>query len=509
MKRYKVIYAGFSLPFYIELALKLKKLLWDPCYWIGRKEQIHNQLLKNFESLPFHDHHDAMIAKPVERFNCYKNFRLNKETINKFLKCEKISLKMMDRIDNSGTLKHSDRVNLYYDHLNYWINVFEEIKPDILFMVSTPHQIYDYILYEICKFKGIKTIMFGLGFDLNLIYIKNDFEVGSGFAFDDYNKCLKKKNITNKISKRSQLLIDNIQNKYEDAIPKKVMDQIEQKSVNLMYQFFIYILKRILKNLLFFLFCIKYLIISKHNKLKKITSLITEIKVWNYDNIISKIRIFLIKKYYNSLCLKEINFKCSYVYLPLSYQPELASSPEGDIFVDQLLMIKLIALNLPKDWKLYIKEHPVQFTYNLGTNANVRSLEFYDKIKFYKNVELIPMNITPFSLIDNAKAIATITGTSGWEALLRKKPVLYFGYPWWHGCYGSFFISNSRDIKNAFKIIKTSFVYNEEKIKLFINLIEKYSCNADLFWDYNKICKSKGKVKKSVLEMYKIINNSL
>ena len=41
MKRYKVIYAGFSLPFYIELALKLKKkILWDPCYWIGRKEKI-------------------------------------------------------------------------------------------------------------------------------------------------------------------------------------------------------------------------------------------------------------------------------------------------------------------------------------------------------------------------------------------------------------------------------------------------------------------------------------
>ena len=77
---------------------------------------------------------------------------------------------------------------------------------------------------------------------------------------------------------------------------------------------------------------------------------------------------------------------------------KLASSPEGDIFVDQLLIIKLIALNLPKDWKLYIKEHPVQFTHNLGTNANVRSLEFYDKIKLYKNVELIPMNITPLVL---------------------------------------------------------------------------------------------------------------
>ena len=97
-------------------------------------------------------------------------------------------------------------------------------------MVSTPHQIYDYILYEICKFKGIKTIMFGLGFDLNLIYIKMT-KVGLGFAFEDYNKYLKK-HITNKISKRSQLLIANIQNKYDDAIPKKVKDQIEQKSVN-------------------------------------------------------------------------------------------------------------------------------------------------------------------------------------------------------------------------------------------------------------------------------------
>ena len=37
---------------------------------------------------------------------------------------------------------------------------------------------------------------------------------------------------------------------------------------------------------------------------------------------------------------------------------------------------------------------------------------------------------TNLKLIDKCKAVATITGTSGWEALIRGKPVLHFGYPW-------------------------------------------------------------------------------
>ena len=57
MKRYKVIYAGFSLPFYIELALKLKKYFGIHVTGLVVKK-IHNQLLKNFEFLPFHDQHD-------------------------------------------------------------------------------------------------------------------------------------------------------------------------------------------------------------------------------------------------------------------------------------------------------------------------------------------------------------------------------------------------------------------------------------------------------------------
>ena len=43
----------------------------------------------------------------------------------------------------------------------------------------------------------------------------------------------------------------------------------------------------------------------------------------------------------------------------------------------------------------------------------------------------MPMNIDSFPLIANSKAVATVTGTVGWEAMVRRKPVLVFGLSWY------------------------------------------------------------------------------
>ena len=56
-----------------------------------------------------------------------------------------------------------------------------------------------------------------------------------------------------------------------------------------------------------------------------------------------------------------------------------------------------------------------------------RPHSYYKELKKIPNVKLIDPDITSFQIIANAKLITVITGTTGWEAVLLKKPVITFG----------------------------------------------------------------------------------
>jgi hypothetical protein len=109
-----------------------------------------------------------------------------------------------------------------------------------------------------------------------------------------------------------------------------------------------------------------------------------------------------------------------YIYIALHYQPELTSSPLAGIYVDQILIAELLAACTPPDVLLYVKEHPKQ-------GALSRDVSFYERLASIPSVRIVPKSFDSFDLITNSCAVATATGTVGWEALFREKPVLMFG----------------------------------------------------------------------------------
>ena len=105
---------------------------------------------------------------------------------------------------------------------------------------------------------------------------------------------------------------------------------------------------------------------------------------------------------------------------------------------------------------IYVKEHPRQFDNSTPDLRKVHSRipDFYTKIKKLSRVKLINIDYNSTELINNASIVATITGSSGWQALKTGKPIFIFGYPWYSSCFGAFVIKNSNDIVNSFKEIK-------------------------------------------------------
>ncbi len=116
-----------------------------------------------------------------------------------------------------------------------------------------------------------------------------------------------------------------------------------------------------------------------------------------------------------------------YVYFPIFYEREAFNLASFHYWTDnQDSLIKEIAENLPVGMKLYVKEHPA--------TPGELSLKRLQKIKKIRNVRLIHPLTDRQLLIDNSEAVVVLNGSSGWEAYLKRKPVvmldskIYFSY---------------------------------------------------------------------------------
>ena len=108
-----------------------------------------------------------------------------------------------------------------------------------------------------------------------------------------------------------------------------------------------------------------------------------------------------------------------YVLYPIHLQPEASTLVQAPMYVDQVALLRDIAASLPIGLRLYVKEHV--------SNRGRRPLEFYEAIREIPSVRLLGPDTNTWSLIQNASAVAVITGTMGWEALLFERPVITFG----------------------------------------------------------------------------------
>ena len=129
------------------------------------------------------------------------------------------------------------------------------------------------------------------------------------------------------------------------------------------------------------------------------------------------------------------NFSKKFIYAPLQVQPECSNSPQGGVFADQILMLETLAAALPDDWLIYVKEHPIQWP-RIGLEfSSYKYRGYYQKISEIKNVKIVPLETDSYKLNKESQAVATITGASGWEAMLWSKPAIIFGYPWYIDCF--------------------------------------------------------------------------
>jgi hypothetical protein len=115
-----------------------------------------------------------------------------------------------------------------------------------------------------------------------------------------------------------------------------------------------------------------------------------------------------------------------YVLFPIHFQPEASTLVQAPYYLDQAALIADISKSLPVGYRLYVKEHV--------SNRGRRPLAFYEQLRETFGVRLLGPDEDTWSLIRDAAAVAVITGTVGWEALLFGKAVVTFGDVFYNEC---------------------------------------------------------------------------
>ena len=112
------------------------------------------------------------------------------------------------------------------------------------------------------------------------------------------------------------------------------------------------------------------------------------------------------------------------MFFPLHVEPERTISIDSPYYSNQLEIITNVARSLPINYKLFVKEHPMQAVYGW------RNTSYYKKILELPNVILIHPNFSNETLLENCQLVVTIGGTLGLEAAFNKKPSIVFKQQW-------------------------------------------------------------------------------
>jgi len=105
-----------------------------------------------------------------------------------------------------------------------------------------------------------------------------------------------------------------------------------------------------------------------------------------------------------------------YLFLPLHKEPELALNLQGYSWHNQINTVARVSAVLPAGFRLLVKEH--RFNYGRRPSAQVKKLLALPGVLFIDPFE------NSFPYIRNADLVITENGSSGWEALIFKRPVV-------------------------------------------------------------------------------------
>lgn len=430
---------------FYDVAVRLKEAGHQIVYWSAFN------ILKDVDRSEFpgailHDSFDALQLKPAWGVKASDFLPVSAELAREFYETEIVVLTMMNK--KYERLSVDERKHIYYHFLSYWIGILKQYKPEAVIFQMLPHTVFDFIIYNAAKKLNIKTLFFKLTTLGDRIFLLSDYKIFPSLLGEWRNSL-------------TDFKLEDLSEDFRKIYLTHKKDRDEDQKMHYHVRY----VKEALKNY------------SNWNLIwKKITVILNSLLDLSFfkkaSQFIKKQFLSNLKKEYLSV-QSPVDWGRKFIYATLAYQPECSTSPQGDIFVDQLLMIETLSSVLPEGWMIYVKEHPYQWLPRGLTYFSYRYAGYYKKIAALKNVKLIPVETDSFELIRNCVAVANVTGSSAIEAVFRLKPALIFGYEWYQNCPGIFQVNGPEDCCRALEQIKNGAAPTEAQLINYLVLLDR------------------------------------
>lgn len=423
---------------------------WQPILWTGALEE-EAAVAAIYPDTIFITGPDAALGLPQATWRLPA---LDAQLLVALASEETIALHMMDRMDPAcgNGFSHDARRRHYHSLLRYWLGALDELQPELIVFSISPHIVFDYVLLALARYRGIPTFMFERIGLPGWIFPMEDFRQGSP-------------RLRAALHQKSTVQVDQVPDAFrkwllasvsgEAAVPANFQRKIERYKLSSnakmpsLWRAMTHEFKRAA-------------VLLRRNGLRPAPNSYLRSQYFPHgrcgplETFVSRLKGVFAKRQLMRFhdARARTDDAAKYILLALHYQPERATVPIGMEFGDQTLIVDLLAKSLPAGWKLLVKEHPWQLQ-PFGRGEVQRTEEFYSFISAHPNVVLLPRDAATASLVRGAYAVATVTGSVGWDALCSGIPVLLFGAAWYRDCAGVFTITSRADADAALGAIES------------------------------------------------------
>lgn len=427
---------------------------------------------------------------------------LDEPLILSMRECEANFLAMTERHNTPDHLSYRERKDIYLRTVRYWHHALQRNTIDLCLFGVLPHISFDYVIYCLCKKMGIPTLMFLPTVMPDVTFLVEDWQQPVPKLNNRYAELVREFHHTAAsppLSQRLQTYMEMQCSRSSERTPFYMLDrddpppvielaapqtQTRRMTWFALYRFYLSYLAPRLPWLtsprsrwfpLFTSYIRRKAALGIEHPAQLLRQMIDP-TVWLQaggnlfraaDGIIAEQKHeALLWQYYEEHASPPDGSQ-PYVYLPLHFQPERTTLPMAGAFVDQQLIVQMVADALPPGVLLYVKEHPRQ-------TSRGRDIMFYQYILDIPTIRLIPRTHDTFQLIEQALAVVTATGTAGWEALFQGKPVLTFGHNFYRMAPGVFPITTLESCKQALEAIyHQGAAPSLDELRLFLQAVDE------------------------------------
>lgn len=435
----------------------------NPVYWITTSP-LKSTVNHNFTNVVTHDSFDCIRGvfpnevTPEETDALFLQQPLDSGLLTQLREYESTALAMMDRLDVgevTGThMTYRDRRRHYLRIIAHWQHVLDTVSVDRAIFVGSPHLVTDYVLYALLKNRRKKTTIVSetripeLSITKEGVHgLPNKIEAVSRSSLSDSSK----------------KYLSRIRSEYDDAKPR----YMERKPLRT----FVNKLTKVRK-----LWGFDPQGVAKTTRpYEKSSHTTTQVLSQRFKSYLYRRAL---EREYDSLS-QDVDTDDEYVYLPLHYQPERTTSPEGGDYTTQSLVVNLVAEVTGEATSVYVKEHPTQFRHRNSDRG--RTPQLYRDIDEISGTQLINHERNSFELIDNSEFVCTVTGTAGWEAVVRGTPSIVFGSPWYQSAPGCYKVTGREELRTAVEEVSDKPSVEYSAVDEYVSKLEATGYSTSLF----------------------------